>query len=131
MIIAPRDENLYTRVICVESQQFIDHLNIALWGDCSIIEGQWYDAIIEGEFYENEIGNSLADRNYILIRFGQGLCAWSRNFFKTDSEIREEKIQSVLNGSNQEHCYYSDLPSPWAYVEKEVAKLKKSLKQIL
>lgn len=112
MITAPRDENLYIRVICIESNEFIDPSIIAIWGDCSVSEGEWYDAIIEGHY-------SLVDRDYILVRFRDGLCPYNKKMFKTESEFRDEKIQSVLNGGNSEHCYYSDLPSPWAYMEKK------------
>jgi hypothetical protein len=83
MIQAPKDKSLYTKVLCIESKIFID----GVWGDCSIIKGEWYTALILGE----------KDEDMILVRFGDGLCPHMRNMVKTDSEIRDEKIKSIIN----------------------------------
>jgi len=110
MILAPKDKSLYTRVLCIESNIFIDKV----WGDCSIKEGEWYDALIEdGSF------NDLVTKNWILVRFGVGLCPYERKFFKTESEIRDEKLKNFLEQNDDEYCYYSDLPSPMAYMKKD------------
>ncbi len=110
MILAPKDESLYTRVICIESNIFIDQV----WGDCSLKEDDWYDALIEdGSF------NNLVTKDWILVRFRGGLCPYERKFFKTESEIRNEKLKNVLEQNDDEYCYYSDLPSPMAYMKKD------------
>jgi hypothetical protein len=109
MILASKDESLYTKVLCIESKIFIDQV----WGDCSIKEGDWYDALIEdGSF------NNLVTNDWILVRFSTGLCPYERLFFKTESEIREEKLKNVLEQNDDEYCYYSDLPSPMSYMKK-------------
>jgi hypothetical protein len=110
MILAPKEENLYTKVLCIESNIFIDKV----WGDCSVKEGEWYDALIEdGSF------NNLVTDDFILVRFGTGLSPYKRKLFKTESEIRDQKIKSVLKQESEEYCYYSDLPSPMAYMKKD------------
>lgn len=110
MILAPKDNTLYTKVLCVESNIFIDKV----WGDCSVKESEWYDALIEdGSF------NNLVTDDFILIRFQNGLSPYERKFFKTESEIRDQKIESVFKQESEEYCYYSDLPSPMAYMKKE------------
>jgi hypothetical protein len=109
MILAPKDESLYTRVLCIESKIFTDQV----WGDYSIINGEWYDALIEdGSF------NNLVNKNSILVRFREGLCTLERKFFKTELEIHDEKLKNILEQNDDEYCYYSDLPSPMSYMKR-------------
>ena len=113
MILAPKDKKLYTKVICQVNNTFID----PVWGDCSVKEGEWYDALVEdGSF------NNLVNSEFILVKFRGGLCPCERNMFKTESEIRDQKIKSVINQEDDEYCYYSDLPSPMAYMKNENKK---------
>lgn len=108
MILAPKEENLYTKVLCVENNILIDKV----WGDCSVKEGEWYDALIEDYSFNNLVSN-----DFILVRFGTGLSPHERKLFKTESEIIDQRMESVLKQESEEYCYYSDLPSPMAYME--------------
>jgi hypothetical protein len=112
MILAPKDDSVYTRVLCIKDNEFIDKA----WGDCSVKDGQWYYAIIDER--SSVRFPSLINEEWILVKFRNGLCPYERKMFKTESQIREEKIQSILNGDNDEYCYYSNLPSPMSYMKK-------------
>lgn len=112
MILATKQENLYTRVLCLQSETLIDKV----WGDCSVKEGEWYTALVD------KSRSDLVTDNLILLRIKDRLCPYERSMFKTESQIRDEKIESIIKGDNEEYCYYSDLPSPMAYMKNENKK---------
>lgn len=105
MILTSKGEE-YTKVLCQITTEFID----PVWGDCSVTKGEWYDAIVKDGSYDN-----LVNSEFILVRFENGLCSYKRSIFKTQSQIREQKIDSVINQEDDDYCYYSGLPSPKSY----------------
>jgi len=84
MMQAPKDPTNYIKMICVESIEFTDRV----WGNCSLVEGQSYDVLIE-EHRQNVDG-------WYLVKFGTGLCPHKSKYLKTESEIRDEKINDIL-----------------------------------
>ena len=78
---APRDAK-FTKMICIESFALSDKV----WGDCSIVEGQSYDVLLESESTE-----------FYMVRFERGkFCPHKAKMFKSEAEIREEKIDNIL-----------------------------------
>jgi len=62
----------------------------------------------------------LLNKDSILIKFNGLLYHRERSMFKTESEIRDEKIDLIISRDYiDEYCHYSDLPSPMAYIKKE------------
>lgn len=104
MILVKKEHKFY-KVLALESYELKDKV----WGDCSIKEGEWYEALIE----DNN------DDLYLFIKFGNALCVYAKRYFKSESDIREEKIKNVLEQNDEEYCYYSDLPSPMSYMKKD------------
>jgi hypothetical protein len=43
MMQAPKDPSRFTKMICVESIELTDRV----WGNCSLIEGESYDILID------------------------------------------------------------------------------------
>ena len=84
MMQAPKDPTNYIKMICVESIEFTDRV----WGNCSLVEGQSYDVLIE-EHRQNVDG-------WYLVKFGTGLCPHKSKYLKTEAEIRDEKINDIL-----------------------------------
>ena len=80
MMQAPRDAK-FTKMICIESFALFDEV----WGDCSIVEGQSYDVLLESESTE-----------FYMVRFERGICPHKTKMFKSEAEIREEKIDNIL-----------------------------------
>lgn len=80
MMQAPRDAK-FTKMICIESFALSDEV----WGDCSIVEGQSYDVLLEPESTE-----------FCMVRFERGICPHKTKMFKSEAEIREEKINNIL-----------------------------------
>ena len=79
---APRDPTKFIKMICVESIEFTDRV----WGDCSLIKGQSYDVLIESNW----------SPQYYLVKFGTGLCPHEVKRLKSESEIRDEKLNDIL-----------------------------------
>ncbi len=79
MILAPKDSKYYLEVLCIEDFNFVDEV----WGDCSIVKGTWYKAIIDN------------DPTYHLIKFRNGLCPHLKSNFKSISEIRNDKLNDL------------------------------------
>ena len=84
MMQAPKDPTRFTKMICVESIDFID----VVWGDCSLINDQSYDDLIDAK--QNHV-----DGLY-LVKFGTGLCPHKSEYLKTEAQIRDEKINDIL-----------------------------------
>ena len=82
MMQAPKDPTKFIKMICVESFSFID----VVWGDCSLIEGQSYDVLIESHW----------SPTYYLVKFGTGLCPHEVKRLKSESQIRDEKLNDIL-----------------------------------
>lgn len=82
MMLAPKLGE-YIKVICVESFTFKD----VVWGDCSIIEGESYEILVESKY---------SDEIYCLVRMGMGLCPYKRKYFKTEVEIRDNSLTDIL-----------------------------------
>lgn len=82
MMQAPRDPSKFTKMICIESFNFVD----VVWGNCSIIKGQSYDILIESSW----------SPQYYLVKFGTGLCPHEVKRLKSESEIRDEKLNDIL-----------------------------------
>ena len=69
----------------VESFSLID----SVWGNCSLIEGNSYDILID------EKQNHFDD--WYLVKFGTGLCPHKSKYLKTEAQIRDEKLTDILN----------------------------------
>lgn len=83
MMQAPKDPTRFIKMICIESMEFVDKV----WGDCSLIKGQSYDVLIDNKMYEE----------FYLVKFGTGLCPHQSKYLKTEAQIRDEKLESILN----------------------------------
>lgn len=84
MMLAPKDPTRFIKVICIESIELVDRV----WGDCSLIKGQSYDVLIDAK--QNHVDG------WYLVKFGTGLCPHQSKYLKTEAQIRDEKIQSIL-----------------------------------
>ena len=84
MMQAPKDPTKFIKKICVESIDFID----VEWGDCSLIEGETYDVLIDAK--QNHVDG------WYLVKFGTGLCPHKSKYLKTEAEIRDEKLNDIL-----------------------------------
>ena len=82
---APKDPTKFTKMICVESVSLID----SVWGNCSLIEGESYDILLI-----DEKENLFVD--WHLVKFGTGLCPHRSKYLKTESQIRDEKLNDIL-----------------------------------
>jgi len=89
MMQSPKDPNRFTKMICVESINFIDDV----WGDCSLIEGQSYDVLIESDYHPTTYYHP---NTYCLVKFGSGLCPHEIKRLKSESQIRDEKLDNIL-----------------------------------
>ena len=83
MMQAPKDPTRFIKMICVESIELTDRV----WGNCSLIEGETYDVLIETK--QNLDG-------WYLVKFGTGLCPHKSKYLKTEAEIRDEKLNEIL-----------------------------------
>ena len=83
MLQAPKDPTKFTKMICVESIEFTDRV----WGNCSLIEGNSYDVLIEPK---NNVDG------WYLVKFGTGLCPHKSKYLKTEAQIRDEKLNDIL-----------------------------------
>jgi hypothetical protein len=84
MMQAPKDPTRFIKMICVESIELTDRV----WGDCSLIEGETYDVLIEAR--QNHVDG------WYLVKFGTGLCPHKSKYLKTEAEIRDEKLSEIL-----------------------------------
>lgn len=84
MIQAPKDPTRFIKMICIESIELVDRV----WGDCSLIKDQSYDVLIDAK--QNHVDG------WYLVKFGTGLCPHDAKYLKTEAQIRDEKIQSIL-----------------------------------
>ena len=84
MMQAPKDPSRFTKMICVESIELTDRV----WGNCSLIEGESYDILID------EKQNHFDD--WHLVKFGTGLCPHKSKYLKTYAQIRDEKLNDIL-----------------------------------
>jgi hypothetical protein len=84
MMLAPKDSEKYIKMICIESIDNIDKV----WGNCSLIKGNSYDILIEG--------NEKHLDDWYLVKFGSGLCPHKSKYLKTEAEIRDEIIDNLL-----------------------------------
>ena len=87
-MLAPRDSTRFTKMICIESIEFID----SVWGNCSLVEGESYDILIDAK--QNHVDG------WHLVKFGTGLCPHKSKYLKTEAEIRDEKINDILKREN-------------------------------
>lgn len=81
---APKDPTRFTKMICVESFSLID----SVWGNCSLIEGESYDILIDAK--QNHVDD------WYLVKFGTGLCPYRSKYLKTEAQIRDEKLNDIL-----------------------------------
>ncbi len=81
---APKDTTRFIKMICVESVSLID----SVWGNCSLIEGESYDILIDAK--QNHVDG------WYLVKFGTGLCPHKSKYLKTGAQIRDEKINDIL-----------------------------------
>ena len=84
MMLAPKDPTNYIKMICLETIELIDRV----WGNCSLVEGETYDVLIEAK--QNHVDG------WYLVKFGTGLCPHKSKYLKTEAEIRDEKINDIL-----------------------------------
>jgi len=84
MMQSPRDPSRFTKMICVESIELTDRV----WGNCSLIEGETYDILIDAK--QNHVDG------WYLVKFGTGLCPHKSKYLKTESQIRDEKLIDIL-----------------------------------
>lgn len=89
---APKDPTRFIKMICVESTENLSLFPILftdrVWGDCSLIEGQSYDVLIDAK--QNNVDG------WYLVKFGTGLCTHKSEYLKTEAQIRDEKINDIL-----------------------------------
>ncbi len=81
---APKDPTRFIKMICVESIELTDHV----WGDCSLIEDQSYEVLIDAK--KNHVDS------WYLVKFGTGLCPHKSKYLKTEAQIRDEKLNDIL-----------------------------------
>lgn len=81
-MLSPKNAN-WVKMICIESIEFVDKV----WGDCSLIKGKSYKILVED--------NSMDV--YYLVEFNGGLCPHQSKYLKTEAQIRDEKINDLLN----------------------------------
>ena len=84
MILAPLSG--YTKALCIKTYKMFDN---AYDMDQSIIKGTWYD--VRKEY--SDVDNSS---KYLLVRFGMGLAPHLKANLKTESELRDDKLNSIL-----------------------------------
>jgi hypothetical protein len=84
MMQAPKDPTNYIKMICLETIELTDRV----WGNCSLVEGETYDVLIEAK--QNHVDG------WYLVKFGTGLCPHKSKYLKTEAEIRDEKINDIL-----------------------------------
>lgn len=83
MIRAPKDNSKYIKLQCIESLKFVDEV----WGDCSIVKDEIYDILPD---------KTCDELNYVFVRFGNGLCIHDAKYFKSQSEMRDDKLNELL-----------------------------------
>lgn len=84
MMLSPKNGE-WIKMICIESIEFVD----IVWGDCSLIKGNSYRILVEDE--------SRSVDGYYLVEFVGGLCPHQSKYLKTEAQIRDEKINDLLN----------------------------------
>jgi hypothetical protein len=77
----------YIKVFCIKTNIVKD----SVWGDCTIYEGNWYEAVDESDQV-----NNYGDEFY-LIKIGSGLVPYEIKNFKTEAELRDEKINKLFD----------------------------------
>lgn len=90
MNISPRNGE-YEDVICLKTRSIIS----IDFGNIEVIEGQTYRNCLSGYGYLKE---NISDNNHILIEIGGMLWPFYKKDFATLSELREIKINSLLDG---------------------------------
>jgi len=80
MMQAPKDPSRFTKMICVESIELTDRV----WGNCSLIEGESYDILIDEK--QNHVDG------WYLVKFGTGLCPHKSKYLKTEAQIRTKNL---------------------------------------
>lgn len=83
MILAPL--NGYTKALCIKTYKIFDNE----YGDHSIIKGTWYDV-------RKEYSDTDNSSKYLLVRFGMGLVSHLKSNLKTESELRDDKLNLIL-----------------------------------
>jgi hypothetical protein len=84
-------------IICVDD-------NFEMNSNYKVEQGREYKALNSSTSFYSVIFNSI-------------MIPYPKKYFKTVAEIREEKINIILE--DDDYCHYSDLPSPMAYINKE------------
>ncbi len=72
MMLAPKGQENYCKKICIKSIKFID----VVWGDCSLIEGETYEILIDAK--QNHLDG------WYLVKFREGLCPYPSENFKSE-----------------------------------------------
>lgn len=82
MILAPKNGK-FIKLLCIESFEFVDDV----WGNCSIVKDEMYDILPDST--NDELG-------YVFVRFRGGLCPHDAKYFKSLSEMRDDKLNEIL-----------------------------------
>lgn len=85
MILAPTSG--YSKALCIKTYKIFDNESDM---DQSIIKGTWYDV-------RKEYSDTDNSSKYLLVRFGIGLVPHLKANLKTESELRDDKIKSILS----------------------------------
>jgi len=88
-------------IICVDD-------NFEMNSNYKVEQGREYKALNSSTSFYSVIFDSITSS-----------FEFPKKYFKTVAEIREEKINNILE---DDYCHYSDLPSPMAYINKENKK---------
>jgi hypothetical protein len=91
MMQAPKDPTRFIKMICVESIELTDRV----WGNCSLIEGETYDVLIDAK-QNHAVDFTKNVDGWHLVKFGTGLCPHKSKYLKTEAEIRDEKLNDIL-----------------------------------
>ncbi len=86
-MMIPIKNQKYIKVFCIKTNIVKD----AVWGDCTIYEGTWYEAVDESD-QANNYGNE-----FYLIKIRSGLVPYEITNFKTEAELRDEKINKLFD----------------------------------
>ena len=90
MNIAPL-KGVYQEVICLKTRSII-HID---WGNIEVFEGKVYRECLSGFGFLKE---NICKDDYVLIQIGHCLWPFPKSNFSTLIELRDEKINQLLDG---------------------------------
>ena len=86
-MMIPIKNQKYIKVFCIKTNILKD----VVWGDCTIYEGTWYEAVDESDQVNNY------SNEFYLIKIRSGLVPYEIKNFKTEAELRDEKINNLFD----------------------------------